>query len=85
MSVMIGQASIDERGSISGGAAGDQGRELNTRGWYDGGWTLLLRFRDRQAAKKAAQICKAVIASRNPLGSTIAPTHSAAPITATTS
>lgn len=63
MSVMIGQASIDERNGISGGVAGDQtGRELNTRAWYSNGWTMVLRFRDRAKAQKCAEVCKALIA-----------------------
>ena len=63
MSVTIGQASIDEKNGISGGAAGDQtGRELNTRAWYANGWTLCLRFKDRQKAQKCAEAAKALIA-----------------------
>ena len=62
MSVMIGQASIDERNGISGGQAGDQsGKELNTRSWYSNGWTLCLRFKDRQKAQKCAEVAKALI------------------------
>lgn len=64
MSVMIGQASIDERGSISGGKAGDQANELNIRSWYANGWTLVLRFRDREKAHKAVMTCRKIIASR---------------------
>lgn len=63
MSVMIGQASIDEKNGITGGQAGDQtGRELNTRAWYANGWTLCLRFKDRQKAQKCAEVAKALIA-----------------------
>jgi len=56
MSVMIGHASIDERGKAYGGAAGDQtGKEVCTRSWYANGWSVLLRFKDPEKAEKAAQ------------------------------
>lgn len=48
MTVMLGNASIDENGKISGGKAGDQtGKEVCTRKWYlhKKGWRLL-RHRD---------------------------------------
>ena len=60
MSVMIGQASIDERGKITGGQAGNQsGWELNIRTWYANGWTLVLRPKWRITAKKMAAACRA--------------------------
>ena len=60
MSVLIGQASIDERGKITGGSAGNQsGWELNIRNWYDNGWTLVLRPKWRVTAKKMAAACRA--------------------------
>ena len=45
----LAQASIDERGRISGGKAGDQGApngrgETNTRGYYDYPWDCYLRW-----------------------------------------
>lgn len=64
MSVMIGQASIDERGKISGGKAGNQsGAELNCRAWYAGGWTLMLRPKSPAVARKMANACAAAIAN----------------------
>lgn len=64
MSVMIGQASIDERGKISGGLAGNQsGAELNVRAWYAGGWTLMLRPKSEAVARKMANACAAAIAN----------------------
>lgn len=64
MSVMIGQASIDERGKISGGKAGNQsGSELNIRAWYNGGWTLLIRPKSEAAARKMANACSAGVAN----------------------
>lgn len=66
MSVLIGQASIDERGKISGGTAGNQsGSELNTRSWYANGWTLLIRPKSETAAKKMAAACRAGVANRH--------------------
>lgn len=42
--VRIGHASIDERGKVSGGKAGDQsGREVCVRSWYNAGWGYVLR------------------------------------------
>lgn len=41
----LAQASIDERGRASGGAAGDQtGRETNIRGYYNYPWNCYLRY-----------------------------------------
>ena len=60
MSVMIGQASIDENGKIVGGQAGNQsGRELNKSPWYKNGWTLVIRAKDPKIAEKMAQACRA--------------------------
>lgn len=55
MATLCGWASIDENGKARGGAAGDQtGREVKTGNWYDFGQTVVLRFKDREKAKKAA-------------------------------
>lgn len=60
MTVKIGHASIDERGRISGGTAGDQnGREVCTRNWYANGWTVLLRPKSADVAEKSAKACEA--------------------------
>lgn len=64
MSVKIGHASIDERGSARGGAAGDQtGGEVCTRSWYNRGWTVLLRPKDGAVAEKMARACEAACAN----------------------
>ena len=56
MSVLIGHASIDERGTAHGGSAGDQtGREVYIRDWYARGWNVCLRFKDPAKAEKAAR------------------------------
>ena len=61
MAVIIGQASIDERGSISGGQSGDQtGREIATREWYDYPWNVMLRCTDKTVANKAAKYMKEI-------------------------
>ena len=66
MSVMIGQASIDERGKIVGGQAGNQsGWELNIRAWYANGWTLVLRPKRRDVAKKMAAACRAGVGNKH--------------------
>ena len=66
MAVYIGQASIDENGRISGGQAGNQsGRELNKSGWYNGGWTLLIRAKDPKTAEKMAKACEAGVGNKN--------------------
>lgn len=60
MSVLIGHASIDERGAAAGGSAGDQtGKEVCKRGWYDKGWNVLLRPANPSLAEKSAQACEA--------------------------
>lgn len=53
--VQIAHASIDERGRISGGKAGDQtGRELCIRDWYNAGWNTVIRIDDDKKARKLA-------------------------------
>ena len=57
MAVQIGSARIDERGKISGGAAGNQtGKELSTQNWYlhSKGWRVL-RPKDYSKARKMAE------------------------------
>lgn len=59
MATLCGWASIDENGKAKGGAAGDQnGKEVKTGNWYDFGQKIVLRFKDRTKAKKAAQTMK---------------------------
>ena len=58
MSVLIGHASINEKGKASGGQAGDQtGKEVCTRNWYKNGWTVLLRPLP-QYAEAMAKACE---------------------------
>lgn len=59
MAVKIGHASLDERGKISGGAAGDQtGKEVCMRDWYDKGWNVCLRPKTKEIAEQSAQACE---------------------------
>jgi len=54
---MIVHASIDERGKISGGSAGDQTRkEVCTRTFYSKPWNVMLRYEDTSIAEKASEI-----------------------------
>lgn len=60
MAVIIGHASIDERGKANSGQAGDQtGREVCTRSWYNKGWTVLIRAKDPAVAERMAKACEA--------------------------
>ena len=53
--IKIGQASRDERGRYSGGAAGDQdGREVLIREWYNRPWNKVLRAKNPSIAEKIA-------------------------------
>lgn len=64
MSVLIGHASIDERGKANGGQAGDQnGKEVYTRDWWAGGWDLLLRPKDPDVANRMATACEVLCRS----------------------
>ena len=64
MTVKIGHASIDERGKINSGKAGDQNaREVCVRDWYAKGWTVLLRPKSSTVAEKMAKACEAACAN----------------------
>ena len=64
MSIKIGHASIDERGKITGGSAGDQtGREVCTRSWYNRPWSLVLRPITTEVAELSARACEAACAN----------------------
>lgn len=66
MAVLCGWASIDERGKISGGKAGDQtGKEVKTGSWYDFGQTTVLRWKDRVFAKTYAKVIKALCKNKH--------------------
>jgi len=64
MSVKIGHARVDEHGKATGGEAGNQnGTELRTQKWYDGGWGFLARPKDTAVAEKIAAACEAACAN----------------------
>lgn len=58
--MLIGHASIDERGKIAGGTAGDQnGKEVCIRTYYVGSFKLVLRCKDPAKAELMARACEA--------------------------
>ena len=66
--IKCGWASIDENHHARGGKAGDQtGKEVKVGYWYDFGQNRVIRFKNREKAKKAAKICKE-ICENNPVG-----------------
>lgn len=66
MAVLIGHASIDERGKVKGGLAGDQtGKEVCTRAWYDKGWNVVLRPKSNALAESSARICEILCENNN--------------------
>ena len=66
MTVRIGHASLDERGTAKGGAAGDQtGKEVCTRNWYSKGWNVVLRPKSAALAEKSALACEAACDNPN--------------------
>lgn len=66
MSVKIGHASIDERGKISGGQAGDQTKkEVCTRSWYSHPWTTVIRPNDAYVGEKIANCMEQICANDN--------------------
>lgn len=59
MRIKIGHASIDEKGKIKGGCAGDQtGKEVCIRTWYSRPWAFVLRCKDPAKAEKMAAACE---------------------------
>lgn len=63
MAVLIGHASINEKGTVSGGRVGDQtGREICTRSWYKHPWNVMLICTDKALAAQAAEYMKAICA-----------------------
>ena len=63
MAYLIGNARIDERGSASGGAAGDQtGAEVRVQNWYSYPWNCIIRPKSSAVAEKMAStmetLCK---------------------------
>lgn len=66
MSVMIGHASIDERGKAKGGAAGDQTqKEVYKRTWYSKPWHTVFRPKTAAIAEKIAKAMEQACANNN--------------------
>lgn len=64
MSILMGHASIDENGKISGGSAGDQtGKEVCTRTWYSKPWDFMAIYPDATVREKIAKTCEAACAN----------------------
>ena len=65
MAVLIAHASTDERGQISGGQAGDQGREVCTRTYYKDKYTFVLRPKTKELAEKSALFAEKICGNPN--------------------
>lgn len=66
MAIKIGHASIDERGKVAGGKAGDQTKkEVCTRTWYNGEWDCVLRPKSPEVAEKSASFVEGTCANDN--------------------
>lgn len=59
-STILGQAACNEKGTLKGGKAGDQKKEVAITGWYNGGWKYVFRAKD---ASKRLLIAQAMIDS----------------------
>jgi hypothetical protein len=67
MSVIVGSARINEKGTTTGGAAGDQTKgEVSTQAWYlhSKGW-IVIRAKDKAIAEKIAQNMQAICDNDN--------------------
>lgn len=67
LSVIVGSARINEKGTTTGGAAGDQTKgEVSTQVWYyhSKGW-IVIRAKDRAIAEKIAQNMQAICDNDN--------------------
>ena len=66
MSVMIGHASIDERGKANSGSAGDQTKkEVYTRSWYSHPWNTVISPKSASVAEKIAKAMEQACANDN--------------------
>lgn len=62
--VRIAHASIDERGKISGGQAGNQtGKELCIRDWYNKPWNVVIRMKIPAMRQKVADCMKKAVSN----------------------
>jgi hypothetical protein len=66
MNVLIGHASIDEKGRITNGQVGDQTKkEICKRYWYNKPWNVYLECPNDEIADKAATIMEQICADNN--------------------
>ena len=65
MSVLIGHASISEKGTINGTSGDQTGKEVCTRSWYNKGWNVMLICTDKSLASRAAQEMRNACANNN--------------------
>ncbi len=65
MAITISQASHDERGQYTGGTAGNQSDELNTRALWDNGWLYLITWNDPAKGQKCASAALQAVANRH--------------------
>ena len=65
MAIKIGHASISEKGTVTGNAGDSNGKEVCTRGWYNGGWQFVLRPTSSTLAEKSAKACEKGCANAN--------------------
>lgn len=64
--VKISHAVANEKGSATGGKAGDQTkREVRIDTWYNGNWDCVIRFIDPAQAKKAAKVMEQIAQNEN--------------------
>ncbi len=65
MAVKISHASIDEKGTAKGGAAGDQtGKEVKISNWYKSNWDFVARPKQKSTADRMVK--EAVAGANNP-------------------
>ena len=66
MAVKISHASINEKGTATGGKPGDQtGREVLISNWYKASWNVVLRPKTAVIAEKSAKFMEQVCANQN--------------------
>jgi hypothetical protein len=65
MAILIGHASIGEQGARNNVSGDQTGKEVCTRGWYNGNWHTVLRCKDSEKAEQMAQACEAACLNSN--------------------
>ncbi len=65
MSVLIGHASISERGTINGAKGDSSKKEVYTRSWYNKPWDFMAIHPDEKVREKHAKAVEAACANNN--------------------